>query len=65
LPFFSKSIGIPKKLKQEYKTKNGIKAIANRIIVRINYDWQRVLGLKFYFTLALNRLLGTLKAKYQ
>ncbi len=55
----------PEKLKKGYKTIKGLKAIANMIAVRINYDWQEKLSLKFDFSLALNVLLGTLKAKFQ
>jgi len=55
----------PKKLKREYKTIEGLKAIANMVAVRINYNWQKALGYEFDFSLALDGLLGTLKAKYQ
>jgi hypothetical protein len=55
----------PEKLKKGYKTMNGLKAIANMITVRINYDWQKELQCKFDFSLALDGLLGVLKAKFQ
>ncbi len=55
----------PKKLKREYKTKKGIKAIANMLAVRICHDWQKVLDLEFDLSLALNGMLGVVKAKYQ
>jgi hypothetical protein len=55
----------PKKLKREYKTKKGIKAIANMIAVRINYNWKEVLDLNFDITLTLNAVLGLMKTKYQ
>ncbi len=55
----------PKKLKREYKTRKGIKAIANMIAVRICHDWQKALNLEFDFSLALNAMLGALKAKFQ
>lgn len=55
----------PKKLKREYKTRKGLKAIANMIAVRICHDWQNVLNLEFDYSRALNGLLGALKGKYQ
>lgn len=55
----------PKKLKREYKTRDGIKAVANLMAVRINYDWKEVLDLKFDFSLALGGMMGALKAKFQ
>ena len=55
----------PEKLKKGYKTINGLKAIANMIAVRINYDWQNDLHYQFDFSLALDGLLGALKAKFQ
>jgi len=55
----------PEKLKKGYKTINGLRAIANTVAIRINYDWQNVLNCKFDFTGALNGLLGALKAKFQ
>ena len=54
----------PQKLKKGYKTMEGLKAIANLLAVRINYDWQKKLNLKFDFSLALNMLLGTIKTKF-
>jgi len=55
----------PEKLKKGYKTINGLKAIANTVTVRINYDWQEKLHCKFDFSSALDLLLGALKAKFQ
>ena len=55
----------PEKLKKGYKTMEGLKTIANMIAVRINYNWQKELGLEFDFSLALDALLGTLKTKFQ
>ncbi len=55
----------PEKLKNGYKTMKGLKAIANMITVRINYHWQIMLDLEFDFSLALDGLMGALKAKYQ
>jgi len=54
----------PEKLKKGYKTIDGLKAIANMITVRINYNWQEELGLEFDFSSALNALLGALKTKF-
>ena len=55
----------PEKLKHGYKTMDGLKAIANMVTVRINYDWQEKLHCKFDFSSALDMLLGALKAKFQ
>jgi hypothetical protein len=55
----------PKKLKREYKTREGIKAIANMIAVRINYNWKKELDLNFDVSLALDASLGLIKSKYQ
>ncbi len=55
----------PKKLKREYKTRKGLKSIANMVAVRICHDWQKALNLEFDFSLALNGMLGALKGKFQ
>lgn len=55
----------PEKLKKGYKTISGLKAVANMVAVRINYDWQKELHCKFDFSLALDGLLGAIKAKFQ
>jgi hypothetical protein len=55
----------PEKLKKGYKTMEGLRAIANMVTVRINYDWQKELECQFDFSLALDGLLGVLKAKFQ
>jgi len=55
----------PEKLKKGYKTMKGLKKIANMLTMRINYDWQKELRCKFDFSLALDGLLGALKAKFQ
>ena len=55
----------PEKLKKGYKTMEGLKAVANMVAVRITYNWQQVLDLKFDYSLALDGLLGALKAKFQ
>jgi len=55
----------PEKLKKGYKTMDGLKAIANMVAVRITHNWQEVLDLTFDYSLALDGLLGALKAKFQ
>ncbi|MEA3430543.1 MAG: hypothetical protein U9R08_04695, partial [Nanoarchaeota archaeon] len=55
----------PEKLKKGYKTMEGLKAIANMVAVRINYHWQTALDYEFDYSLALDGLMGALKAKYQ
>ena len=55
----------PEKLKHGYKTMYGLNTIANLITVRINYDLKKALNLNFDYTVALDVLLGALKAKFQ
>ncbi len=55
----------PKKIKREYKTRLGLKAISNMLALKINYNWKIALNMDFDYTNALNGLLGLVKAKYQ